>query len=252
MKKSMYFNYTTGVEVDKKARAIAAAGFDGTELFRYKDDNKEPMAEQYKAAVSAGLSVHAFHAGFGGINDIWLEGERGEAMAAFLDKCICEAAGLGIGVGVVHLSSGNTPPAYNELGLSRYQALCRHGEELGVKIAFENLRKTAYLDYVLEAMPNAGFCFDCGHENIYNGGDGLLEKYGDRLLCMHLHDNNGKQDQHRLPFKGSIDWDRMGRRLQVAKDVCPLTFEVMCGKWRYKSFPKKVMKKALKLEKLID
>ena len=28
----------------------------------------------------------------------------------------------------------------------------------------------------------------------------------DRVYALHLHDNNGKTDQHLLPFEGSVNW----------------------------------------------
>ena len=30
---------------------------------------------------------------------------------------------------------------------------------------------------------------------------------GDRLKVLHVHDNDGKNDQHRAPFTGTIDWE---------------------------------------------
>ncbi len=51
-----------------------------------------------------------------------------------------------------------------------------------------------------------GLCFDSGHANL--GGIGLhhLERVRDRLIAVHLHDNDGKYDQHKIPFTGTVDW----------------------------------------------
>ncbi len=38
-----------------------------------------------------------------------------------------------------------------------------------------------------------------------------LEAMKDRLLVLHLHDNDGKSDQHRIPFTGTTDWPRLCR-----------------------------------------
>lgn len=247
----MYFNYTSDLPIKEKAAIIAAAGFDGTELFCYRDPSRETLTDQYGAAKAAGLSVHAYHAAFKGINSIWEEGEESEALLSFFKSSVTEAAGLGIGVAVVHLSSGNTPPAYNGLGLSRYQSLVEHGKSLGVRIAFENLRKTEYLDFILANIPDAGFCFDCGHENLYNGGFGVLEKNADRLLCMHLHDNKGLEDNHFVPFDGSIDWARLCARLAAVKPTCPLTFEALCREGDSRAFPGLLMERVKRLEPLL-
>lgn len=251
MKKSMYFNYANGVPLESKAKAIAEAGFDGAELFRYHDD-AEPLKAAFTAVKDAGLSVEAFHADFKHINEIWAEGKEGDERLAFLQLAVKEAGELGIPVAVVHVSSGCMPPDHNEKGLNRFRRLCETGKESGVRIAFENLRKTKYLDYVLENIPEAGFCFDCGHEKLYNGGEGVLEKYADRMLCMHLHDNGGVIDNHYLPFDGKIDWEEMSRRLAKARFDCSLTFEVFCAADKHKEFPGKVMERALWLEKMIN
>ncbi len=251
MKKSMYFNYTSDLPIAEKAAIIAEAGFDGTELFCYRDPQRETLAEQYGAACTAGLSVHAYHAAFSKINSIWEAGDEGEALCAFLERSVTEASALGIGVAVVHLSSGNTPPAYNELGLSRYARLVELGKKNGVRIAFENLRRTEYLDFVLDNLPDAGFCFDCGHEKLYNGGYGVLEKHADRLLCMHLHDNNGSEDNHFVPFDGSIDWSRLCARLKAVRPDCPLTFEALCREGDSRAFPERLMERAQRLEALL-
>ena len=32
------------------------------------------------------------------------------------------------------------------------------------------------------------------------------ELYGEKLIHIHVHDNDGKKDQHLPPFSGGIDW----------------------------------------------
>ena len=53
-----------------------------------------------------------------------------------------------------------------------------------------------------------GFCYDSGHENINRAGFRDLERYGRRLLTLHLHDNRG-DDAHTLPYEGDTDWPRL-------------------------------------------
>lgn len=52
-----------------------------------------------------------------------------------------------------------------------------------------------------------GFCYDSGHDNVQGTCFKILEKFGHRLLSVHLHDNFGS-DTHMLPYEGNIDWDR--------------------------------------------
>lgn len=250
MKKSMYFNYTKGVALSEKAAAIKNAGFNGTELFRFFD-NREPLADQYKAALEAGLSVEAVHADFCHTNDVWGKSTKGDKWIDFLIECAREQGALGIPTMVVHLSRTSVPPEYNSTGLERFRLLCNEAEKCGVRIAFENLRRTDYLEYALSNIPNAFFCFDCGHEFLYDNGYGILEKYKNRLLCVHLHDNKGEKDSHLLPFDGTIDWEDMGERISQTSKSFALAFEVFCSADKYKEFPKEVYSRALRVEALI-
>ena len=36
-----------------------------------------------------------------------------------------------------------------------------------------------------------------------------LDKLKGRLSSIHLHDNDGRSDQHRIPFTGTVDWPRL-------------------------------------------
>jgi len=38
--------------------------------------------------------------------------------------------------------------------------------------------------------------------------------YGNKLMALHLHDNDGTDDQHRIPGKGTINWDSIVRKIR--------------------------------------
>ena len=86
----------------------------------------------------------------------------------------------------------------------------------GVRIALENMGGDAdwtliqglFAEYGPEYL---GLCYDSGHGNIAGTGLDHLETLKSRLVSVHLHDNNGKGDQHRLPFTGMVDWGRLTR-----------------------------------------
>ena len=71
-----------------------------------------------------------------------------------------------------------------------------------------------------------GLCYDSGHGNL--AGDGLdqLERFKDRLITVHLHDNDGTGDQHRLPFTGMVDWPRLARLMAQSSYRKGVTLEV--------------------------
>ncbi|MBQ9922667.1 MAG: sugar phosphate isomerase/epimerase [Clostridia bacterium] len=54
-------------------------------------------------------------------------------------------------------------------------------------------------------------CMDTGHTNkamrFDNPTSGnAIRMIGESLIALHLHDNNGLTDQHKIPLTGSIDW----------------------------------------------
>ena len=80
----------------------------------------------------------------------------------------------------------------------------------GVRIALENGHFAAIRSVLADYPPDyVGLCYDSGHGNV--GGDGLaqLETLKERLLVLHLHDNDGTGDQHNLLYTGTVDWARL-------------------------------------------
>lgn len=103
---------------------------------------------------------------------------------------------------------------------------------LGVCIAFETDWKNSglLLDFVSDVDERScGICFDTGHAQVDSGAVALAEKLGTRVVCTHIHDNNGSEDQHLPPFQGVIDWPGVVRALWEAGYRGRFTFETMQG-----------------------
>lgn len=57
--------------------------------------------------------------------------------------------------------------------------------------------------------PLLGMCFDTGHAAVFGDDCGdAVRRIGRHLQALHVHDNDGTADQHRLPGDGVIDWER--------------------------------------------
>ena len=84
-----------------------------------------------------------------------------------------------------------------------------------MKIAFENTKHKGYLDYVIENIKNrnAGICFDSGHYHLHFNDELYFAKFKDRIFAVHLHDNDKSDDQHLIPFEGTIDWNNIIKEL---------------------------------------
>lgn len=57
-------------------------------------------------------------------------------------------------------------------------------------------------------------CIGSGHENYYSPELDLLNLYGNKLIALHLHANDGTQDTHALPFSGNINWNKISSKLK--------------------------------------
>lgn len=52
-----------------------------------------------------------------------------------------------------------------------------------------------------------GLCFDTGHANLLRHDMRVfIPVYGKRIKALHIHDNNGSNDNHMAPFAGTINW----------------------------------------------
>ena len=101
----------------------------------------------------------------------------------------------------------------------------------GVQIAIENLETRPcrlLFDHLLELYPpeDLGFCFDSGHAHIRDDLD-LLDRYRERLIMTHLHDNHGTDDEHLLPGQGTMEWKPIIQTLRKEPDLAYLNLEVV-------------------------
>jgi sugar phosphate isomerase/epimerase len=101
-----------------------------------------------------------------------------------------------------------------EKSLMTWQPLNSRAIDIGVKIAIENIFEDdpSNLKLLIENMDsnNFGICFDTGHLNIFSNVK--LEDWTSALnpyiIELHLHDNDGKADQHLPVGEGSFDFGK--------------------------------------------
>ncbi|MBQ9880438.1 MAG: sugar phosphate isomerase/epimerase [Clostridia bacterium] len=203
-----------GLDKRDEIAMIADAGFDSTFLMFTGDD---PIADLCRECRGRGLEVETVHLPWGSANELWACSDRTEAVMDDYRRRINVAADCGIPVAVMHVTIGNTAPDPTPRGVENFLEVCGFAENAGVKIAFENLEPLPHLGYLMPHVPSYhGFCWDVGHNSCYSPETPMFALYGDRLLCLHLHDNLGvtrpgepdyRDDRHYLPFGGVIDWN---------------------------------------------
>ena len=115
-----------------------------------------------------------------------------------------------------------------EVNMDRYSRLIDKAKEYGVTICLENICSTyrgktytgccgtmdeacSYVDELnrLAGEKRFAFCLDTGHLTVCSQPiKRAIVTLGDRLAALHVHDNNGIDDLHYMPYTGIVDWDR--------------------------------------------
>ena len=94
--------------------------------------------------------------------------------------------------------------------LETWEPIARRAEGLGVMISLENVyEQTPYMIAALLdslSSSNVGFCLDVGHQNAFSTKPlaEWLKVLGSRLREVHLHDNDGRGDDHEPIGSGSV------------------------------------------------
>lgn len=229
-----WFGYD--LPIKERYRLIKEAGFDGgllwwsdgfgRDCFGKKNYRKGPQI-----AREAGLFIENIHTPVQNQNNLWLDNLDGENLTDCYLQCVADCAEFEIPTMVVHLPNEDNP--YNALGLDRIKKIAYKAEQSGVNVALENLWNLTNLSYILEQVdsPRMGFCYDCGHHYNYYPHEDLLSKYGNRLMALHLHDNNGSAAQHGLPFDGTINWSTAMKKIAETGYLGSTAIEAM--NWEY-------------------
>jgi sugar phosphate isomerase/epimerase len=76
---------------------------------------------------------------------------------------------------------------------------------------------------------NLNVCFDLGHAHMHEGVENAYRILKSRIRSIHVHDNNGEEDQHLYPLLsegGTIDWSRAMQVLRSQPNQYPLLLEL--------------------------
>lgn len=101
----------------------------------------------------------------------------------------------------------------------------------GVEVLLENIPNELASaqrlnEFLAQTHLNLNYCFDIGHAHMTFGIDDQFKRMKPRIRSTHIHDNNGEEDQHLFPGKGTIDWSYAAPLLASCPDSCPLLLEL--------------------------
>jgi sugar phosphate isomerase/epimerase len=191
-------------------------------------DTQGPKEKKPDIIRENGLKLENVHLPFDGINRIWEDSPGGDELVQQYISYIDDCKTYEIPTAVMHVTKGDNPPPVNQLGLDRFKRIIERAEKNNVYIALENLRKPEYLDFIFDNIisNNLKFCYDSGHEHCFTPDIDCLAKYGDKLIALHLHDNDGASDQHLFPFSGTINWKNVMEKLKKINYSGSLALEI--------------------------
>ena len=118
--------------------------------------------------------------------------------------------------------------------LRAFKVIGQIATDVGVRVAVENRLEGTYgskpadlLEIIGVNTDALGVCLDTGHANV-NGlsCDQFMQEVNGHLIATHIHDNDGRSDQHLLPFMGNINWASFVRSLDLISYSGPLILEV--------------------------
>jgi len=128
-----------------------------------------------------------------------------------------------------------------EFDLRKFDAAFAALEELnlfarqrGVEILLENIPNelsSAERLLLFEELTHIGlnYVFDTGHANMNEGVEAAFRLMKPRIRSTHLHDNDGKADQHLFPLEsegGTVDWKQTMGLFREQASQFPLVLEL--------------------------
>lgn len=237
---------------------IKEAGFKNVFIQWYNRDWEYTQQEQLNYAKSQNLNIIFAHLGYQNINNLWVDNESGDALVENYKKDLEMCSKNNIPMVIMHLTSKNEAPMYNEKGLKRIKEIVDFAKKLNIKVAFENTKIKGYLEYVIQNIKNdnVGICYDAGHCHAHFNDEFNYKLFKNKIFAVHLHDNDKSSDQHLIPFDGTIDWKHVISKLKECNYNGPVTLEISYRneylQTELKDFYKKGYKIAEQLNKMFE
>jgi sugar phosphate isomerase/epimerase len=178
----------------------------------------EELAAHAEALKSAGLAT-SIHSPFMDLNPGAMDTSIRAATRRRIQQVMKAAELLRPRVIVVHPGYDEQHHGENRLewlknSIDFWREFVPQARELGTILAVENIfeKEPSTLKALLDEVDDPCFrhCFDIGHWNMFKTGtlEEWFKELGSYIAESHIHDNNGKIDEHLPVGDGSIDFAR--------------------------------------------
>ena len=215
-----------------------------TEFFRLPEPEFEKRIVYIKNEMAKnGLYASQTHGPWRHPPRDYTEEDRAERFEA-MSKGIRGTAYIGSENFVIHTmmpfgtGSGEQPEVQRQINFEYFNRLCDVAEQYGITICFENLpfnhlpinNCKQILEFVKWVnRDNFKVCLDTGHALVSHEqpGEAVRMIGKEYLRTLHVHDNDGTGDYHRLPGDGIADWQDFGKALHEIDFDGVLSLETM-------------------------
>ncbi len=197
------------------------------------------MLEERCEIEEAGLSVYQTHGPWRCPPQDGTKEERAERMEK-MKRSIRGTAYLGGKCMVIHpiMPFGLGPDRADDVWQENklfFAELLKTAKEEKVIICLENMpfrdfpMSSAEQIYAFVKEMNSPWfqmCLDTGHCMCKGESPAeALKLCGDKVKALHIHDNDGNNDWHWIPFLGNVDWDAFRDELRNIPEDVPLNLE---------------------------
>jgi sugar phosphate isomerase/epimerase len=210
---------------------IASYGFESIELFATRShfDYHDPAAVGRLAAwlKETGLTLHSIHAPItdqfepkgAGISYSTASSDNtrrqlavreAEAALAIVKQIPAKFLVVHLGIPGSRAASGDNSRAAASRSA---EEICTLADPLDVRVALEVIPNdlssaqavVTMLDRDFEGT-SVGLCMDFGHAHLMGDVADAIEIAAEHLVTTHVHDNRRREDDHLVPYRGTIDW----------------------------------------------
>ncbi len=248
---SLFFGFNSPVK--NRMKNIKKVGFDciitnADPRFDYQNGH---IDEQVKLCKECNLKLSSLHMKYRSreLTSFWENSDLGDTLESNLIEDVLDAAKYGFKCVVVHIE--NLSSDY-EIGFNRLERVLNVCKEVNVPLAFENIFDQETFLVTMEHFkdnPYAKMCYDSGHNHCFDPDFDYIEKFKDKIICLHLHDNMGGKidikevrkngytdytafdaDFHTLNKYGNINWEELAKKLATIPNEVSLDYELLFHK----------------------